>query len=233
MAKKEQVTNIFNTIAGSYDKLNHILSLNIDKIWRKRAIKIVKQTAPKNLLDVACGTCDFTIAALRSGLNNVTGIDISSEMLKIGEIKVRKMKGVRNCELRLEDSENMSFENNSFDAITVAFGVRNFENLEKGLAEFYRVLAPGKKLVILEFSKPNKFPIKQFYNFYFKHILPNVGGFISGNKAAYEYLPQSVYSFPEGEDFMKIIAKQGFLNVKQHRQTFGIATIYEAIKKAD
>ncbi len=230
MEKKQQVEQIFNSIAGSYDMLNHVLSFGIDKLWRRRAIRIVKETNPQNLLDVACGTADFTIVALRSGINNVVGIDISEEMLRVGEEKVKRMKGVRECELRLEDSEQMSFEDDSFDAITVAFGVRNFAHLDKGLSEFHRVLRPGKKAVILEFSQPHCFPVKQLYNFYFRKVLPYVGGKVSGNKAAYEYLPESVFKFPEGEEFMDILKGCGFADVRQHRLTFGIATIYEATK---
>lgn len=229
--KKEQVAQMFNNIARRYDFLNHFLSLGIDNLWRKKAIKCICDIAPNPLiLDVASGTGDLAIAALKLNPQKVIGIDISTEMLNVG-IKKIKRKGYQNLiELKKGDSENLEFDNNTFDAITAAFGVRNFENLNKGLSEMYRVLKPKGKIVILEFSKPRIFPVKQFYNFYFKAILPFLGKIISKDDSAYTYLPESVNQFPERELFIQKLEQLGFKNCFFKPLSFGIASLYWAYK---
>ncbi|MFC6997650.1 bifunctional demethylmenaquinone methyltransferase/2-methoxy-6-polyprenyl-1,4-benzoquinol methylase UbiE [Rufibacter roseus] len=228
--KKTQVAQMFNSIAKRYDFLNHFLSAGIDIIWRKKAVKLLEQTKPQLLLDIATGTGDFALEAMRLKPRQIIGLDISEGMLAVGREKIKK-RGLENViELQLGDSENIQFPDNHFDAITVAFGVRNFENLEKGLSEMYRVLKPGGKAVILEFSKPQKFPMKQTYNFYFKHILPVFGKLISKDNAAYTYLPESVQAFPDGKDFLTILNKIGFKTTEWHSLTFGISSIYTGKK---
>lgn len=228
--KKEQVAKMFNNIAAKYDLLNHTLSMGIDILWRKKAVKILKKNNPQKILDIATGTADFAIENLGSGAESVIGIDISAGMLEVGNKKLKK-KGLDNkIKLQLADSENLPFEDNTFDAITVGFGVRNFENLEKGLAEMYRVLKPGGKCLVLEFSKPKKFPVKNVYNLYFKNILPGIGKMISKDKAAYTYLPESVNAFPDGENFTDILKKVGYTDTKILPLSFGIASIYEGSK---
>jgi len=229
--KKEQVAQMFNNIARRYDFLNHFLSLGIDNIWRRKAINCIKDI-PSNsiILDVASGTGDLAIAALKLNPLKVIGIDISKEMLNVGIKKIRR-KGYQDIiELKLGDSENLKFDNNKFDGITAAFGVRNFENLEKGLSEMYRVIKPKGKIVILEFSKPRVFPIKQFYNFYFKVILPLLGKVISKDNSAYTYLPESVNQFPERELFIKKLEQVGFKQCSFKPLSFGIASLYWAYK---
>ncbi len=228
--KKEQVASMFNNIAHKYDFLNHFLSLGIDKLWRKKAIKMLAPKQPKKILDLATGTGDLAIAALKLNPTEIKGIDISKEMLRIGIIKVIKKGYDRTIELMEGDSENIKFKDNYFDAITVAFGVRNYENLEKGLSEMYRVLNTGGAAVILEFSKPTAFPVKQIYNFYFKYILPGFGKMFSKDNAAYTYLPESVGEFPDGAEFINILTKVGYINCRQKRLSLGIATIYYAEK---
>ncbi len=222
---------MFNNIARRYDFLNHFLSLGIDNIWRRKAINCIKDI-PSNsiILDVASGTGDLAIAALKLNPLKVIGIDISKEMLNVGIKKIRR-KGYQDIiELKLGDSENLKFDNNKFDGITAAFGVRNFENLEKGLSEMYRVIKPKGKIVILEFSKPRVFPIKQFYNFYFKVILPLLGKVISKDNSAYTYLPESVNQFPERELFIKKLEQVGFKQCSFKPLSFGIASLYWAYK---
>ncbi|MCC9135550.1 bifunctional demethylmenaquinone methyltransferase/2-methoxy-6-polyprenyl-1,4-benzoquinol methylase UbiE [Pontibacter silvestris] len=228
--KKSQVAQMFDNISGKYDFLNHFLSAGIDIIWRKKAISLLESQKPKLILDIATGTADFAIEALRINPEKITGVDISEGMLAVGREKLAK-KGLSNkIELQYGDSENLPFEDNSFDAITVAFGVRNFENLAKGLAEMNRVLKPGGTAVVLEFSKPRMFPMKQLYHFYFKNILPVVGKFVSKDNAAYTYLPESVQAFPDGQDFISIFEEVGFKNTKWHSLTFGISSIYTGRK---
>jgi len=229
-SKKEQVASMFNNIAKTYDFLNHFLSLGIDIIWRKKAIKELKAIQPKMILDVATGTGDFAFEALSLHPDKIIGVDISEGMLKIAQEKIDKRKESHRFEVRLGDSEKLLFEDNTFDAVTVSFGVRNFENLPKGLSEIYRVLKPGGKLVVLEFSKPAKFPVKQFYNFYFKYILPFWGRLIAKHKTAYTYLPASVQAFPEGEEFLEYLNKSNFKNYKHRPLTFGICSIYTGEK---
>lgn len=228
--KKAQVAKMFNNISRNYDFLNHFLSLGIDKGWRKKAINILRPLAPKVMLDVATGTGDFAIEALQLNPDKVIGVDISDGMLEVGRTKLVKRHLYPKVELLHGDSENLQFEQNKFDAITVGFGVRNFENLEKGLAEVLRVLKPGGMLVVLEFSKPRTFPFKQIYSFYFKAILPRLGRIVSRDKSAYTYLPESVDAFPDGKDFENIMQKVGFKNTTCKPLTFGISSIYTARK---
>jgi len=229
-SKKEQVAKMFNSIAPKYDFLNHTLSLGIDILWRKKAVKILKNMNPKKVLDIACGTADFTIANLKSGANKIIGLDISEGMVNVGVEKIKKKGLSKKISLQVGDSEKINFDNEEFDAITVGFGVRNFENLEKGLSEMFRVLSPNGKVIILEFSKPKKFPVKQFYFFYFKYILPKIGRLISKDKTAYTYLPDSVNVFPDGEKFTSILEKVGFKETNIISCTFGIASIYVGTK---
>lgn len=230
-SKKTQVAGMFNNIAAKYDFLNHFLSMGIDKIWRKRAINLLKDIPNPLVLDVATGTGDLAIEANKRLKCKVTGVDISVEMLKVADEKLKK-RGLSDWISVAEgDSENLPFEDNRFDAVMVAFGVRNFENLGKGLTEMCRVLKPGGKMVVLEFSKPAYFPFKQLYLFYFRYILPWLGGVISKDKAAYTYLPESVLSFPDGEQFDKELINAGMTPVKRYKQTMGIATIYLSEKQ--
>lgn len=230
MAKKEVVKGIFNDIAPKYDLLNHLLSMNIDKGWRRKAMKCLGEKEKGYLLDVACGTGDFSIAAHRAGVRQVTGIDISENMVEVGRRKIQEAGLSEKIDLRTGDSEKMEFADATFDAVTVAFGVRNFEHLNLGLQEMQRVLKPGGKVIILEFSMPERFPMKQMYKFYFRYILPTVGGWISGNKGAYTYLPESVMKFPQGREFLDIMAACGFVGATQKKLSFGIASLYVATK---
>jgi demethylmenaquinone methyltransferase/2-methoxy-6-polyprenyl-1,4-benzoquinol methylase len=229
--KKEQVASMFNNISGTYDFLNHFLSLGIDMIWRKTAIKELLNDKPALILDVATGTGDLAFEAIKT-LNpeKVIGVDISDGMLSIARDKIKKRKMHEKFEVRLGDSEKLLFDNDTFDAVTVAFGVRNFENLEKGLSDMLRVLKPGGKVVILEFSKPKVFPVKQAYNFYFKYVTPTIGRIFSKDSSAYTYLPESVASFPDGENFNMLMQKVGYQNTKFRALTFGICSIYTGIK---
>lgn len=228
--KKEYVRTMFNDIASRYDFLNHFLSLNIDYLWRKNVINVLKPLKPKLILDVATGTADLALQAITLQPEKIIGIDISEEMLKIGQKKIFDKNKESVIQLINADSENMPLESDYFDACMVAFGVRNFENLKQGLKEMYRVLKPNAVLVVLEFSKPAKFPVKQFYNFYFKRILPVLGKLISKNDNAYMYLPESVNQFPDGESFTAILAEIGFKNLEIRKQSFGIASIYVGVK---
>jgi len=229
--KKSQVSRMFDNIAPYYDFLNHLLTLGIDISWRKKAIDQLKDAQPANILDVATGTADLPIMMMkRMKPTKVVGLDISKEMLEVGHKKVGK-NGMENAiELVYGDSENLPFEDNSFDAVTVAFGVRNFENLEKGLAEMRRVLKPQGKMVVLEFSKPTIFPFKQGFNFYFKYILPLIGRITSKDPKAYEYLYRSVQAFPDGDKFVNILQKTGFNNNQCKPLTLGICSIYTSVK---
>jgi len=224
--KKEQVANMFNNISKHYDLLNHVLSLGIDVLWRKKAIKLLQKDQPKLILDIATGTGDFAIEALALNPDKVIGVDISEGMLEEGRKKMKKKKLDHLIELQLGDSEKLLFPENNFDAVIVSFGVRNFENLEKGLSDMYRVLKPGGKTVIVEFSKPEKFPMKQGYNFYFNYVLPQIGKLVSKDNDAYTYLPESVEAFPYGDKFVDILKKVGFKNTTCKSLTFGISAIY-------
>lgn len=229
-AKKEQVANMFNNIAGHYDFLNHFLSVGIDKLWRRKVVAMLKAVKPKHILDVATGTGDLAIAALGANPEKVTGIDISEGMLEKGREKLVKRKLDQRVELLYGDSESIQFPDETFDAITVAFGVRNYQNLEKGLAEMNRVLKQGAPLIVLEFSKPKNWFFKQLYYFYFCNVLPFIGKLISKDPRAYTYLPESVRAFPDGEVFAGKLREVGFKNVTCTPLTFGISTIYRAEK---
>ncbi len=228
--KKEQVAEMFDNISGNYDFLNHFLSLGIDIIWRKKAIKLLKKSNPKIILDVATGTADFAIQSLSLKPDQVIGVDISEGMLDKGREKIKKRGLEKVIQLKSGDSEDLPFEDNYFDAVIVAFGVRNFENLELGLSNILRVLKKNGQVVILEFSKPKKFPMKQLFSFYFKFILPVLGKLVSKDKSAYTYLPESVNAFPEGKEFNEILRKVGFEEVENIPLTFGISSIYKGSK---
>ena len=229
-SKKKQVEKMFDSIAKRYDLLNHSLSFGMDYYWRRKAIKCITNN-PKTILDVATGTADFAICAAKLKGIRITGIDISEGMVNIGKEKVKR-KGLEGViELQIADSENLPFTENSFDAITAGFGVRNFENLEKGLSEMHRVLSKNGIAVILEPSKPKTFPLKQIYTVYFHHILPFLGKLISKDNSAYTYLPNSVEAFPSGKDFIKHLENVGFKSCKYIPLTFGIVNLYIAIKK--
>jgi len=228
--KKEQVAEMFDNISKRYDLLNHLLSLGIDKRWRKKAVKLLAEDNPKYILDVATGTGDFALASTKLSPNSIKGIDISEGMLEIGRKKVKKVGKSEQVELIYGDSEEIPFEDERFDAVTVAFGVRNFENLEKGLQEINRVMQKGSKLVIIEFSKPKAFPFKQLYHFYFNRILPVIGKLVSRDDSAYTYLPESVNAFPEGKEFEAILQRLNFELLPTYPLFFGIASIYQARK---
>jgi demethylmenaquinone methyltransferase/2-methoxy-6-polyprenyl-1,4-benzoquinol methylase len=230
--KKEKVKTMFNDIAPKYDLLNHVLSMGIDKLWRKKVRKQLAEIKPERILDIATGTGDLAIELARLNPKEIIGADIAVDMLKVGEKKIQKKGLDKIIKLEQGDAENMKFETGYFDAVTVAFGVRNYENLLKGLKEMHRVLRPGGKVAILEFSKPSAFPVKNLYNFYFKNILPNIGKKVSKNDEAYTYLPESVQQFPEGRNFMKVMKEAGFTQISQERLTFGIATLYTGLKKS-
>lgn len=231
LTKKQQVEQMFDNISGKYDFLNHLLSMNIDKVWRKKTVKRIAEINPQSILDVATGTGDLAIA-LEKGTKaaKITGLDLSQGMLDVGIDKVKKLGLDHKIDMIKGDSENLPFENDSFDAITVAFGVRNFEHLDKGLAELYRVLKPGGRLAVLEFSQPTSFPFKQFYNFYFKNILPGLGKLVSKDSSAYTYLPESVGAFPFGKAFVQKLSEQNFKDGVSRPLTFGIASLYVATK---
>lgn len=231
LGKKEQVTKMFDTISGEYDGLNRVISFGIDIKWRKKVVNIVKAVKPEIVLDIATGTGDLAINLAETSAKKIIGLDISSGMLEVGKTKIAAKKLDHRIEMIIGDSENMPFEDNSFDAITVAFGVRNFETLEKGLKDILRVLKPGGTFVILETSVPTKFPFKQGYKFHSKVILPTVGKLFSKDKTAYTYLSESASIFPYGEALNNILRNIGFINVIDLPQTFGVATIYTASKK--
>lgn len=231
LGKKDQVAEMFDRISGKYDFLNHFLSLGIDKGWRKKAIQTLKDIHPKKILDIATGTGDLAIAALSLNPEKVIGVDISEGMLAMGKKKIEEQNLSDKISLSYGDSEKLPFVAGDFDAITCAYGVRNFENLKPGLKEMHRVLRTGGKIAILEFSKPKKFPVKQFYAFYFRYILPSLGKMVSKDARAYTYLPESVAAFPEGAAFCGILEECGFSNAQQRPLTFGITTLYTAVKQ--
>ncbi len=223
---------MFDNIAPRYDFLNHFLSVGIDRLWRRKAISLLKKDSPQIILDVATGTGDFAIETARQlKAEKIYGIDISAGMIEIGRKKIRKLNLSNIVELSKGDSEDIKFDSYSVDAVTVAFGVRNFENLEKGLSEIFRVLKKGGKVVILEFSKPKRFPIRNVYKFYFKRILPFCGKIISKDNSAYTYLPNSVNNFPDGISFIEILEKCGFVETQIKPLTAGISTIYTGYKR--
>jgi demethylmenaquinone methyltransferase / 2-methoxy-6-polyprenyl-1,4-benzoquinol methylase len=229
-SKKQQVARMFDTISGNYDFLNHFLSFGIDVSWRKKAIQLLQKENPKLILDVATGTGDFAIQALKLHPEKVIGIDISDGMLEVGRKKMIDRGYDKTIDLRSGDSENLPFEENKFDAIIVAFGVRNFENLQKGLSEMLRVLKPGGRVVVLEFSKPTAWYFKPLYHFYFKFITPIIGKAFSKDSEAYSYLPESVKAFPDGKDFTAILDQLGYKNTSCRPLTFGISSLYTGTK---
>jgi len=229
-SKKEEVAQMFNNISARYDFLNHFLSLGIDHIWRRKAVNTLREIQPKRILDLATGTGDFAIALLKLNPTQIVGMDISSGMLEVGKNKMKVKHVSHIIDMQLGDSENMPFEDGYFDAITVGFGVRNYENLEKGLTEMLRVTRSGGKIVILEFSKPKRFPIKQAFAFYSRFIIPFFGKRISKDEKAYAYLPESVAAFPEGKAFTDILSKLGYKQVESTLVSGGIATIYTGVK---
>lgn len=229
-SKKEQVTEMFDNISENYDDLNRVISFGIDVSWRKKVVKIVSKTHPSKILDVATGTGDLAIQLSQTGAVEIIGLDISPGMLEVGKSKVNAKNLNNLITMVVADSENLPYKENYFDAITVAFGVRNFENLEKGLSEIYRVLKPGGVFVVLETSVPTKTPYKQGYKLYSKRILPIIGRIFSKDKSAYSYLSESAAVFPYGEAFNNILKKIGFTSIKDKPQTFGVATIYTASK---
>ena len=230
-AKKNQVARMFDGIAHRYDFLNHFFSLGIDVLWRKACIRMLKREHPQTLLDVATGTADFAIEAVRMGLDvHVSGVDISAGMLEVGREKVAARGWNDRIELIQGDSVSLPFNDHTFDAYTVAFGVRNFEDLQGGLRDMLRVLKPGAMGLVLEFSKPKHFPIKQVFGLYFKYIMPTVGKWVSKDPSAYTYLPESVQAFPEGEGFLEELRRAGYEDVQAKSLTGGIATIYTGRK---
>ncbi|MCV9929398.1 bifunctional demethylmenaquinone methyltransferase/2-methoxy-6-polyprenyl-1,4-benzoquinol methylase UbiE [Flavobacterium sp. LS1R49] len=231
LGKKEQVEQMFDNISGNYDNLNRVISFGIDIKWRKKVLKIVSDTKPKRILDIATGTGDLAILLAQTNAEKIIGLDISSGMLEVGKKKIAAKNLSQTIDMVLGDSEKIPFEDNHFDAITVAFGVRNFENLEKGLSEILRVLRPNGVFVILETSVPEKTPYKQGYTFYTKNILPLIGKMFSKDDSAYGYLSESAAAFPHGEALNNILRKIGFISVVAMPQTLGVATIYSASKK--
>ncbi len=231
LSKKEQVAHMFDTISGNYDDLNRVISFGIDVKWRKKVLKMVSEKNPKTILDIATGTGDLAILMANTSAEKIIGLDISKGMLDIGIQKIANKNLSSKIEMLLADSENMPFDDNTFDAVTVAFGIRNFETLEKGLTEILRVLKPNGIFVILETSNPTKSPYKQGYYFYTKNILPIIGKLFSKDNSAYGYLSESAANFPFGEKLNNILMKIGFIDVVALPQTFGVATIYSATKK--
>ncbi|MEO0059610.1 MAG: hypothetical protein RLZZ312_1257 [Bacteroidota bacterium] len=230
LSKKEQVAQMFDTISENYDDLNRVISFGIDIKWRKKVLKLVADKNPKTVLDIATGTGDLAILMANTTAETIVGLDISAGMLEVGEQKIRAQNLSYKITMVLADSEKIPYKDNTFDAITVAFGVRNFENLELGLSEILRVLKPNGIFVILETSVPEKFPFKQGYQFYSRNILPLIGKFFSKDNSAYQYLSDSAAIFPHGEVLNNILRKAGFISVQSMPQTFGVATIYSASK---
>ena len=226
------IAAMFDRISPKYDALNHLLSLNIDKVWRRKTAKVVAQNHPKTILDLATGTADLAIAlARRNPQAKIIGMGISEKMLDIGKEKVKRQDLEGQVELRFGDAASLPLEDDSFDAVTVAFGVRNFEDLCKGLSEIHRVLKPCGQAFILEFSMPEQFPAKQLYHLYFKHLLPRIGKWVSKDKSAYSYLPASVEKFPRPDCFLQILSDNGLKNNKMKVYSWGIATLYVAQKR--
>ena len=228
--KKEQVTKMFDNISKEYDGLNRVISFGIDVKWRKKVVALVEETHPETILDIATGTGDLAINLVKTNAKKIIGADISEGMLQVGRKKVVAKKLEHTVEMVYGDSENLPFDDDTFDAITVAFGIRNFENLEKGLSEILRVLKPNGIFVILETSVPDKTPYRQGYMFYTKYILPNIGRLFSRDQSAYSYLSKSASVFPYGDTLNNILSNIGFINVENKPQTFGVASIYTSSK---
>ncbi len=227
---KVYIRSLFDSIAHRYDFLNHLLSYGLDVLWRRKAIALLQPYQPKRILDLATGTADLAIRAARLHPTEIVGLDISEEMLRIGQDKIKRHRLNQMIQLQAGEAENLPFSDGSFDAVTVGFGVRNFSDLERGLMEIHRVLRPGGATMILEFSNPQQFPMKQLYGFYCRRILPIVGGFVSENREAYEYLPNTVSEFPNEQDFLSTLCSIGFTEAQCYPLTFGIVTIYLAFK---
>lgn len=230
LGKKEQVTQMFDAISNNYDGLNRVISFGIDIKWRKRVVALLKKKKPQTILDIATGTGDLAINLVGTGANKIVGLDISPGMLEVGKNKVQVKKLDKIIKMVVGDSEKLPFPENHFDAVTVAFGVRNFETLEKGLAEIYRVLKAKGTFVVLETSVPTKTPFKQGYKLHCNYVLPLVGRLFSKDRSAYSYLSESAAVFPHGENFNNILRKIGFIDVENKPQTFGVASIYVATK---
>ena len=228
MAKKNFVIQMFNDIAPTYDKLNHLLSLNVDRSWRRKAVRRIMESQPQRLVDIACGTGDFAIALAKAGIPEVIGVDISEGMLEVGRQKVAA-EGLQ-IELRVDDSEALSFADDSVDAVSVAFGVRNFEHLQQGLDEMHRVIRPGGMVCVLELSVPSNPLLLWGYKLYFLHVLPFFGGLISGNREAYRYLPVSVLNFPKPDAFCTMLRQAGFQQVEARSFTFGLCRMFTGVK---
>ncbi len=226
-SKKKQVADMFNNVAGTYDFLNHFFSMGIDKLWRRKLVQLMGKTSPKIILDVATGTADLAIAETKLNPEKIIGVDISENMLAVGK---EKTKNIPTIELKLADGEHLPFENDSFDAVSIAFGIRNFENVLAGLGEMHRVLKIGGKVFVLEFSKPTNWLVKKLYYFYFCNVLPFVGKLVSKDARAYSYLPESVRIFPDGKKFVELLQYAGFKKIECKQLTFGISTIYIAEK---
>lgn len=221
---------MFDNISPKYDFLNRLLSLGIDVYWRRRAIGMLRAEKPKYILDIATGTADFAIEALKLNPDKIIGVDISEGMLAHGREKLRKRGLDNRIELRTGDSQGLQFENNTFDAVMASFGVRNFENLERGLVDMHRVTKPGGTVLVLEFSTPRQFPFRQLYGFYSRHVLPFVGKAVSKDDSAYRYLPESVRVFPDGKQFTDVLGKVGFVDTRSFPLTFGICSVYTGRK---
>ena len=230
LSKKEQIVKMFDKISKKYDFLNHFLSLGLDIYWRNQLVNHVKKQQPKNILDVATGTCDLAIALIKAKPNEIIGLDISKKMLEIGSEKLIKKSLNHIIKLQLGDSEKLPFKQDEFDAVTISFGLRNFENVEKSLSEIHRVLKPKGKLYILEFSKPKMFIFKKIYKFYFYYIIPKLAKLFSEDGNAYNYLPKSVDTFPYGFELKKIIKNSGYINVKSYSLSMEVSSIYIAVK---
>ena len=229
MAKKNFVIRMFDNIAPTYDKLNHLLSLNIDRSWRKKAVRRLMLQKPQRVLDIACGTADFSIALAKAGVPEVIGVDISQGMLDVGRKKV-EAEGLKQISLHVDDSEQLSLADDSVDAVSVAFGVRNFEHLQLGLNEMHRVIRPDGMVCVLELSVPSNAILLYCYKLYFLHILPFIGGLLSGDRPAYRYLPQSVLRFPKPEAFCAMLSQAGFRQVEATSFTFGLCRMYTGLK---
>ena len=231
LPKKEQVSHMFDEIAPNYDKLNGVLSFGIDKYWRRAAIEELREDAPETILDIATGTGDFAFLSLRLlQPKRIVGIDISEGMLKVANYKAKERDVTYVITFEIQDSTAMSFPDDTFDAATVAFGVRNFEDVDAGFTEILRVLKPGGKFIFLELSNPEKAPFKNLYDFYEKKVIPTIGEMLSTSKEAYEYLPKSIKAFPQGREMMLILKKNGFVNIRMRRLTLGICSLYIAEK---
>ena len=228
MPKKEKVQEMFDNIAPTYDKLNHVLSMNVDKLWRRHALKEIVDGSAQRILDVACGTGDSTVSIAQAAGegSTVTGVDISEGMMALVERKAEKAGVADRIDLEVADGEALPYADGTFDRVTCAFGIRNFEHKEKGLSEFLRVLKPGGKAVILELSVPQNRVVRWAYDLYFTHLLPAIGGAVSGDKAAYRYLPASVHHFPAPQDFCRMMEDAGFTSVRCRTFTFGLCRMF-------